>query len=69
MVSLEEIRRARDEHARRVGIDRVDRALLDALRAGVPPEEAAKVTARFVLGEITADEAVRLLRQLAAKPR
>ncbi len=44
-VSVEDIRRVRDEHGKRVGVAMLDREALRALKAGAPPGKVAKVTA------------------------
>ena len=64
-ISIEEIRRVRDVHGERVGIARLDREALKALKAGAPPEKVAKVTSAWILRDISLEEALILLRELA----
>ena len=68
-VSIEEIRRIRDEHGKRTGAARLDRAAIEALRAGASPEQVARITAKWYLKEIRLEEAVRMLRELAGRAK
>ncbi len=65
MVTQEEIRRIRLEHARKTGRIILDRALIKAASAGVPPGKIAGVMIDYRLGRITIREAARRLEELA----
>ena len=65
MVTQEEIRRIRLEYARKTGRIILDRALIKAAKAGVPPEKGAAVLRDYRLGRISMREAARRLEELA----
>ena len=65
MVGQEEIRRIRLEYARKTGRIELDKALIEAAKAKVPPHRIASILADYRLGRITRREAVKRLRELA----
>ena len=67
MVTQEEIRRIRLEHAKKTGRIVLDRALIKAANARVPPEEIAAVLRDYRFGRISMREAARRLEELARK--